>query len=294
MEMNMETVEQVDVGCAQLSAELVQIVLSHSRLPSVLVAMKIDHLWRSLARLRLRALVAKVDALSAMPFLIPRTRTMVFADDPYRRYATRVQDTTRVGTGPRGEPLRALTRLNLSYSSLYEWDVRILSEAVDCGVLLHVKELKLNTNKIGKGGMMYLALAFSNGALPSLTKLDVSYNNCGDQGVDHLSSAMSVGGIPRLEHLDVSFNCVGDEGVSRFVATLQKKATASASLTSLSFSNNNVTNTGVRILTSALQKSALSSLQHLDLTNVEVDHSFRKLLQREIDSGWFGDCVLCI
>ena len=164
---------------------------------------------------------------------------------------------------------RDATALNLTGKALSDAEVSTLCQLCPFPAL---RELELNDNMLGDGGLRALASAGASG-MPSLTSLDCSYNlSIGDAGCTALAQALGPGGAwPRLETLKLWRNHIGDRGL-RALATV---IGAMPSLKALYLDNNPVSAAAKQ----ELHEAVVAALESRMATGLFVQPSDRLYLQ---------------
>ncbi|XP_072894820.1 NACHT, LRR and PYD domains-containing protein 3-like isoform X2 [Hemitrygon akajei] len=137
-----------------------------------------------------------------------------------------------------------LTELDLDQNHLGDSGVEVLSEALrksNC----NVQELSLNDNSLTASAAEHLASALGNN--PSLTALSLGDNNLGDSGVKLLSEALKTTDCNiqelRLNNNGLTPSCAED---------LASALVTSDTLTGLYLNDNNLGDSGVKVLNEAL------------------------------------------
>ncbi|XP_072892381.1 NACHT, LRR and PYD domains-containing protein 14-like isoform X3 [Hemitrygon akajei] len=137
-----------------------------------------------------------------------------------------------------------LTELDLDQNQLGDSGVEVLSEALrksNC----NVQELSLNDNSLTASAAEHLASALGNN--PSLTALSLGDNNLGDSGVKLLSEALKTTDCNiqelRLNNNGLTPSCAED---------LASALVTSDTLTGLNLNDNNLGDSGVKVLNKAL------------------------------------------
>ncbi|XP_078251527.1 NACHT, LRR and PYD domains-containing protein 3-like isoform X2 [Rhinoraja longicauda] len=158
----------------------------------------------------------------------------------------------------------SLTELELSDNRLGDSGVKLVSAALgnpDC----KIQRLKLRTVGLTDSGAEDLVSALSTN--PSLTELDLTWNNLGDSGVKPVSAALR---NPDCKIQTLGLNGVGltDSGAEDLASALS----TNRSLTELDLSGNNLGDSGVKPVSTALRNPDCK-IQRLRLNNVGLTDS---------------------
>ena len=162
--------------------------------------------------------------------------------------------------------LPRLQRLGLGNNRFGDEGMQALCGSLGPGALPSLHSLGLKTTfasmiKLGPAGAEALAAALGRGAMPQLQKLDLNFNHIGSQGAGAL--ALPLCKLPALKSLHFEGAEIGDEGVASLVANLLKDDFKK--LEFLALHRNRITDSGMAVLVSAIDKGMMPSVQQVIL-----------------------------
>jgi len=151
-----------------------------------------------------------------------------------------------------------------------------------------LRNLLLNSNRFGFGGLKAMTEAIGAGALPQLLHLDISHNKVGDQGMRLLAEALGKGAL-QLERLTCNaFRSdalkVGDAGLRSLAGVLSKGA-ALKKLAALDLQGNEIGDDGLSALAAPLKEGALPALQRLHMPKNKVGDAGLRALAGALGDG---------
>ena len=152
-----------------------------------------------------------------------------------------------------------------------------------------LRNLLLNSNRFGFGGLKAMTEAIGAGALPQLLHLDISHNKVGDQGMRLLAEALGEGAL-QLERLTCNaFRSdvlkVGDAGMRSLADVLTSTKGALTKLVSLDLQGNEIGDDGLSALVTPLKKGALPALQRLHMPKNKVGDAGLRALAGALGEG---------
>ena len=187
--------------------------------------------------------------------------------------------------GTLGSVLPVLDLLRIYEPAAGPGGVQRLAERLGAGALPAVTRLRL-TMHVGDAGASALAAALGRGALPRLERLALTQAAIGDAGLVALAPALRR--LPALVDLSLSENPFGDEGLTALLAppppagALSPPTGVLKKLKELILHDTQVADAGCAALAAAFDRSALPSLEVLDLGHIPASAAVTAALKARI------------
>jgi len=158
--------------------------------------------------------------------------------------------------------LSAAVAVNWSRQGLTPDDMWILGMLMRTNALLRLEELVLYGNGFGSLGVLALCYKLHRSSAPSLRLLNLMQNNIADVGAEAFASALRRGAMPNLDTLFLNCNAIGNRSLVVLAAPLRKLPR----LFRLGLSNNKFGDEGMASLFASLKQDDFSMLECLALS----------------------------
>ena len=158
---------------------------------------------------------------------------------------------------------------------------RTLGTLVGCGSLPMLREIYIEGDECGDGGMVLLAVGLRRGGLPLLGTLRLASSQIGEQAASALAAALTKRAVPALTTLHLGDNELGDLGLVALAPALRQLPT----LTELKMWDNEISDRGLAALIAQPMTGVLESLQLLDLRGNDITDAGCAALSSALRSG---------
>ncbi|XP_076846679.1 NACHT, LRR and PYD domains-containing protein 3-like isoform X2 [Brachyhypopomus gauderio] len=172
------------------------------------------------------------------------------------------------------DPHCTMEKLDLSDCSITEEGCAALCSALRSNPSSHLRELKLNDNKLGDSGVKQLSALLEDPHC-TLEKLHLSDCSITEEGCAALCSALRSNPSSHLRELNLFYNEPGDSGVKQLSPLLEDPH---CTLEKLDLSRCSIREEGCAALCSALRSNPSSHLRELNLSHNEPGDSGVKQL----------------